>query len=170
MKAARTRAARRCHLSSRSSSSPNLALAPLAVAAEGVPRPLPGPDGVRARVLVIDDEEANLEIFRRMFRREFDCHLASSARGALALLEGGGFDCAFIDYRMPTMDGLQLAGVMAERWPTVVRMIVTGNAEVRELREALEGGLVAVLLGKPWTREQILDGYRRVVPPPSRPL
>jgi len=66
-----------------------------------------------------------------MFRREFDCQLASSGRSALALLERDPFDCAFIDYRMPTMDGLQLAAVMAERWPTVVRMIVTGNAEVR---------------------------------------
>jgi len=105
-----------------------------------------------------------------MFRREFDCQLASSGRSALALLERDPFDCAFIDYRMPTMDGLQLAAVMAERWPTVVRMIVTGNAEVRELRDAHEAGLVALLLGKPWTREQILEGYRRAVPPPSRPL
>jgi DNA-binding LytR/AlgR family response regulator len=66
-------------------------------------------------LLAIDDEQPQLEDLARLLRgspavEEVEC--ASDARDALLKASHGGFDAVFIDFRMPELDGLELARVL----------------------------------------------------------
>ncbi len=69
---------------------------------------VPG-EGV-VRVLVVDDAEANRELFGLFLARErAEVILASSGEEALEAYDARRPDCLFLDLRMPGMDGIEVA-------------------------------------------------------------
>ncbi|HYX90428.1 MAG TPA: response regulator, partial [Myxococcaceae bacterium] len=66
-------------------------------------RPTPPP----SRILVVDDEEANVRLMKTYLKLEgFDVHTATSGREALDLV--GEVDLVLLDIRMPGMDGFEV--------------------------------------------------------------
>ena len=62
-----------------------------------------------ARILVVDDIEANRELLVRRLRREGHvAEVASNGREALQQLIAGGFDLVLLDLMMPEMNGYEL--------------------------------------------------------------
>ncbi len=82
-------------------------------------------------VLFVDDEGRVLEGLRRMlaFERRWRLHFALSGADALAVLESRPIDVVVTDMRMPGMDGAALLSEVAERFPDVVRVILSGHAD-----------------------------------------
>jgi CheY-like chemotaxis protein len=113
--------------------------------------------GKRCTVLVVDDEEANLETFRRVFRREFEMVFCRSGAEALEALRKQAFDVALVDYAMPEMTGVELLHRASELQPHMARLIVTAHDTVEEVRDARATGLAISIISKPWTKEQILQ-------------
>jgi DNA-binding NtrC family response regulator len=111
----------------------------------------------RCTVLVVDDEEANLETFRRVFRKEFEMTFARSGAEALAALGKQPFDVALVDYAMPEMNGVELLHRASELQPHMARLMVTAHGSVDEVREARATGLAINIIAKPWQKEQILQ-------------
>ncbi len=106
-----------------------------------LPRPLALPshigfEGVRRRVLVVDNEEADRELIQRWLEPlGFDVMLATSGLDALALLEGlqpgeaGAPDAVFMDLAMPGIDGWEtMRRLRASGWSAVPLAIVSANA------------------------------------------
>lgn len=64
---------------------------------------------IKARLLIVDDEEDMLKLLKRSLAADLDCEIeaAPNAFQALALLEGGPFDVVLADIRMPGMDGME---------------------------------------------------------------
>jgi DNA-binding NtrC family response regulator len=116
----------------------------------------------RPVVLVVDDEGPNVVTFARVFRRELEVRTAASADGALAVLEHERIDVLLTDYAMPSMNGLELARVVAERWPHVQRLATTGHFDLPELVEAERVGLVCKVIPKPWRKADLLAVIERV--------
>lgn len=114
----------------------------------------------RRRVLVVDDEVRNLETFRRVWRREYDITVADSAAAGLALLAEGTFDVVLTDYGMPEMNGAEFVR-RARRAHDVPFVMVTGYADVPEVQMMAERGELFSVVGKPWTRDTILDVVER---------
>lgn len=81
----------------------------------------------RFKVLVVDDDAANLEAIEALLSADFDVASASSPEAALALLGRGSFDVVCSDYQMAGMNGLRLLELAAERWPYVGCVLVTGS-------------------------------------------
>ncbi len=109
-------------------------------------------DGVRPRLLVVDDEPLNRELLRRVLAREYDISEAEDGRAALEILEteGGGIRLVLCDQLMPEMSGTELAKVSRARWPEVIFVLLTGYDDDPEVAAALAGGLVAHVVAKPW--------------------
>lgn len=85
------------------------------------------------RILFVDDEPKVLEGLERMLRsrrHEWDMVFAASGAEALALLEAGSFDVIVTDMRMPEMDGAQLLEQVQQRFPGVVRLVLSGYFEM----------------------------------------
>lgn len=107
------------------------------------------------KIMVVDDEPANLRVLERLFRRDYEVITAESGEEAVRLL--GLHDVALLitDQRMPGMTGVELLKHTAAIRPHMVRLILTGYADVETLVEAINSGLVYKYVTKPWNNEEL---------------
>jgi HD-like signal output (HDOD) protein/ActR/RegA family two-component response regulator len=83
-------------------------------------------------ILFVDDERQLLDSLRaRLYkhRHDWDMNFLSGGEQAIAILETQRVDLIVSDVRMPGMDGGQLLSVVKQRWPTTVRIIVSGYSD-----------------------------------------
>jgi DNA-binding NtrC family response regulator len=98
---------------------------------------------MKKRILFVDDEPNILGGLRRMLRsqqHEWTTEFAEGGLQALAILDREVFDVVVSDMRMPGMTGAQLLEEVRQRFPHVVRIILTGECDkesgLRALRVA----------------------------------
>lgn len=85
------------------------------------------------RILFVDDEPHLLDGLRdrlRRRRREWNMAFAVGAEAALAQLRADPFDIIVSDIRMPGMDGLTLLRRVQQQYPSMVRIVLSGSAEL----------------------------------------
>jgi signal transduction histidine kinase len=110
-------------------------------------------------IIYVDDEHANRVVFEQSFRGRFNIHCVATGEEALALLAQAGVSTLVTDQRMPGMSGHELLVRAKELRPDVVRVVITAYSDVDPILRAVNDGLVARYLIKPWDRaelEQIL--------------
>ncbi len=107
------------------------------------------------KLLIVDDEPANLRLLERLFSREFHCLKASSGAEAIRLLEQHDVAILITDQRMPIMTGIDLLKQTASLRPHMVRILLTGYTDVEALVEAINSGLVYMYITKPWNNEDL---------------
>ena len=113
------------------------------------------------KILIVDDEPANLRTLARLFRDDCEVLTAASGDEALALL--GQHDVALLitDQRMPGMTGIELLKKTVPLRPRMVRIILTGYTDVDALVEAINCGQVYRYVAKPWDNEDLRLTVRR---------
>jgi HD-like signal output (HDOD) protein/CheY-like chemotaxis protein len=85
------------------------------------------------RVLFVDDDTDLLSALARMLRTRRDrwaMTFASSGRQALEVLSDGDFDVVVSDMMMPGMDGASLLAEVRVRFPSVVRIVLSGQTHL----------------------------------------
>jgi CheY-like chemotaxis protein len=117
----------------------------------------------KPRLLVVDDDAANLSTFRRVFRQEYDVVIAGSGAEALQVLDSQTVDVALVDHSMPGMTGLELLHWVQYLHPNVKRVMLTGYADLPELSAAIDEGLVMRIVPKPWDRSEIAQVVGQVM-------
>jgi len=114
------------------------------------------------RILFVDDEVSILDGLKRMLRPmrgEWEMSFAPGAEAALALLEAEKFDVIVTDMRMPGMDGAQLLEVVREKYPSVLRIILSGYTELQASLRAVP--VAHQFLLKPCEPEALRAGISR---------
>jgi two-component system, probable response regulator PhcQ len=102
-------------------------------------------------VLLVDDEGNVLSALQRTLRREnYTLLVASEPAEALAILRQGPVDVVVSDHLMPNMSGLDFLKEVRALHPDVVRIMLTGHAEVATAMEAINEGEIYRFLTKPW--------------------
>jgi putative nucleotidyltransferase with HDIG domain len=89
----------------------------------------------RFAVMFVDDEPLVLQGLQRMLRPErehWDMRFVRSGADALGLLENEAFDAVVSDLRMPEMDGAAFLSTVMDRYPHMVRVVLSGEMD-REL-------------------------------------
>jgi putative nucleotidyltransferase with HDIG domain len=84
------------------------------------------------RILFVDDEIAVLHGLKRMLRtqcNEWDMTFVSSGAGALQCLSETEFDVLVTDIRMPGMSGIEVLEEVGQRYPRVMRVVLSGTAD-----------------------------------------
>src|ERR1044071_3425543 len=117
--------------------------------------PPPTPSRTGPLVLYVDDERGNRVVFEQSLSAEFNVITAQHAAEALELLEAHDVAVIVSDMRMPLMSGDDLLRIVKERYPQVIRMVVTAYADVEPILRAINEGLVARYIVKPWIRTEI---------------
>ncbi|HRQ57342.1 MAG TPA: sigma-54 dependent transcriptional regulator [Azoarcus taiwanensis] len=107
-------------------------------------------------VLVVDDEVRSQEALRRTLDEDFEVFTASSAAEAVAVLEREWIQIALCDQRMPGTSGVQLLREVRERWPDVVRIIISGYTDSEDIIAGINDGGIYQYLMKPWQPDQLL--------------
>ena len=86
------------------------------------------------RILFVDDETSILDGLKRMLRpmcAEWDMAFATGGETALSMLGAAPFDVIVTDMRMPGMDGASLLEVVREKYPNMLRIILSGYTELQ---------------------------------------
>lgn len=108
------------------------------------------------KILMVDDEDAVLVGYQRMFRNEFQIETAPGGAAALAALEASGpYAVVVSDMRMPEMDGTQLLRKVKLIAPDAVRIMLTGDADVRSAVSAVNEGSIFRFLTKPCNKDTL---------------
>ncbi len=106
-------------------------------------------------VLFVDDEEKLLHSLKRGFLDEpYNTLFANSGKEALEILEKKEVHVLVTDMRMPEMDGLELLKIVKERYPDIIRMVLSGYTQVSTLLTAINQGEIYKYITKPWKLEE----------------
>ena len=100
---------------------------------------------MRARLLIVDDVQINLDVMVGMLRAEHDCITALSGSQALERLREGPLpDLVLLDVMMPGMSGYEVARVLHENhaWAHIPIVYVTARSDPQSESEALSSGAV----------------------------
>ncbi len=117
-------------------------------------------------ILYVDDEEINLRLFRVAFKRHFNVIIANSGAEALELLEQHDIKLLLTDQQMPKMLGTELLEKTIEKHPNIIRIIVTGFADISVIAKAVNKCGIYKYITKPWengelkiTMDKALESY-----------
>jgi two-component system probable response regulator PhcQ len=109
----------------------------------------------RSVVLFVDDEPAVLDGVRYVLRREeYEILTAQSAEEALELLATQPIGVVVSDECMPRMSGADFLSIVRERYPDVIRIMLTGHASLSAATRAINEGLYR-FLPKPMEQEEL---------------
>ncbi|WP_238120502.1 MULTISPECIES: sigma-54-dependent transcriptional regulator [unclassified Xanthobacter] len=114
----------------------------------------------RPALLVVDDEPRSVEVIARVLDEEFDVFTAGSADEARRILENEWIQVIFCDQRMPGTSGVALLTEVRERWPDILRIIVTGYSEPEDMIGAINAAGIYQFIPKPWHPDQLLLAAR----------
>ncbi|HZH35112.1 MAG TPA: HD domain-containing phosphohydrolase [Pyrinomonadaceae bacterium] len=115
------------------------------------------------KILIVDDEPANLRILERLFRVDYTVLAADSGSKALEMLAQHDVALIVSDQRMPVMTGIDFLKKAAEMRPSTVRIILTGYTDVNALVEAINSGVVYKYATKPWVNEDLRQTVNRAL-------
>ena len=112
-------------------------------------------DAAHERILVVDDEEPLLALFRRILEKEgYEVRCASSGDAAFKILEREWLDLVITDLKMPGMDGMELLAKGKMVNPGMPFIVLTAHGTVRSAVAAVKEGAYDFLV-KPFDLEEL---------------
>ena len=110
-------------------------------------------------ILIVDDEPDMCWALEHILnKRGYVTRKALSAREALKLMEEHRFACAFLDAKLPDIDGLELARCIRLIVPDIRIIMVSGYfyRDDVSIQEAIAQGLIVDFISKPFLQAEIL--------------
>ena len=110
----------------------------------------------KGKIILVDDEENVLSALTRCLRREG--HELTSFAGppeALEFLRKNPADVIIPDHRMPGMTGIEFLIKARKLYPDVVRVLLTGYADMGVAIRAVNEGKLFRFLLKPWDEKEL---------------
>lgn len=124
----------------------------------------------RGVLLCVDDEiivlTALKDQLRRAFGNSFVIDVAESAEEALELLDdladqGHTLLVIVSDWLMPGMKGDEFLVHAHQRFPTVVKILLSGQAEPAAVERARRDAGLHEFLAKPWNAAELVDSIKK---------
>ena len=118
----------------------------------------------KAKLLLVDDEQAFIEILaQRLRRRGFSVACINSGQGALNRLEkNDDLDVIILDLKMPGMNGIETIQRIKNRWPLIEVILLTGHGTVESAVNALKQGAFDYLM-KPYELNRLVDKIKAAI-------
>lgn len=137
---------------------------------------MPGANGAKPRVLVIDDEPYTLELIKLYFEM-FGCDVSTAQTGweGLKAIADARPDALILDLMLPDMDGLEVCRRLREQANTATLPVIMLSARTskEDVRHGYDAG-ATLYMKKPVDLAKMLEETRRVIveghtaPPPSQ--
>ncbi len=117
------------------------------------------------RVLIVDDDANMILSLKRRLGRRFQVSTALSGGEGLEIMKNEGpFAVVISDQRMTQMDGIRFLAEVRHLCPDCVRMMLTGNIDLKTAIDAINEAGAFRLLTKPCAIEDLCraieDGLR----------
>lgn len=112
-------------------------------------------------IALIDDEELILKSLNRLLRKtNWEVLTFSNPLDALETLNGQNVDIVVSDYRMPQMSGVDFLNQFKKDHPDTIRIILSGQADMQGILNAVNQSEVYRYVLKPWEDEELLHTLR----------
>lgn len=111
----------------------------------------------RRRALVVDDEESNAALVRRVLAGAgYEVESTTLSRRALVMIERAAYDCVIADVKMPELSGQELYGRVCQIRPEMARrfIFITGDIDGEDTREFLDQSRCSYFM-KPFNLERL---------------
>ncbi len=123
----------------------------------------------KERVLLVDDDGIALLVHSKMLEQHADIVTAANANEALEIIKKDkSFAVIISDQYMPDMNGAELLQIVGVMVPNMIRIMITGFADLDVAMQAVNLGNVFRFLVKPCCQEDLvlalaagLDKYRQ---------
>ena len=111
----------------------------------------------RSKALVVDDEESNAALVRRVLAGAgYDVESTTLSRRALVMIERTAYDAVIADVKMPELSGQELYGRVCQIRPEMARrfIFITGDIDGEDTREFLDQSRCSYFM-KPFNLERL---------------
>ncbi|MBN2613650.1 MAG: response regulator [Bacteroidales bacterium] len=110
----------------------------------------------KIKILYIDDEEINLELFRINFSKKYEVITGLSGHEGLDILDkNNDVKVVISDMRMPEMNGIEFIMRAKNKHPQIKFFILTGFDITEEIIKAISKGFVMKYFRKPFNMADI---------------
>ncbi len=116
----------------------------------------------KAHILIVDDDPAILDLFKRAMQvAGHKCTVTPSGKTALEIMTHTSVDVVITDINMPEMDGIELAATIFNRFSADV-IVMTGQARGYQYDEIITIG-ASDFVEKPFSIQEIILRIKRVL-------
>jgi CheY-like chemotaxis protein len=118
------------------------------------------------RILVVDDEPGMCWALENILRPAgYAVTTTPSGAEALELLAGESYAVAFVDAKLPDLDGLELAALIRQHSPHTAIVLISGYyyQEDKAITEGLQDELFTGFIAKPFDLEEVRRMARQAV-------
>jgi len=118
---------------------------------------------MKEKILYIDDEIINLELFEINFKKEFEIFVTESPSEGLLIVQNNAISVVITDYKMPEINGYELIKKIKEYNPNIVCIMLSGFLESAITKDS---ELVFDYIMKPYKKEElrlaIMNAFKQV--------
>jgi len=114
-------------------------------------------------ILIVDDEVRSLEALERNLSEEFDVQIAENTTEAEQILGDHWVQIILCDQRMPDKSGVEFLTEVREKWPDVIRIIISGYTDANDIISGLNEAGIYHYVTKPWHPEKLIMTLRNAV-------
>ena len=108
-------------------------------------------------ILYVDDEESNLRVFDSVFSRYYNVYTANNGTTAIEMLHEFDIHMIITDQKMPEMTGTDLLEQTLEDFPDIIRIILTGFADIQAIIKAINKCSIYKYITKPYENAEIKE-------------
>lgn len=110
----------------------------------------------KVKILYVDDEEINLQLFEINFSEKYRVFTAFSGPEALSILdEHPDITYVISDMKMPKMNGLEFIQKSKDKHANKKYFILTGFDITKDIKSALDDNLISKYFRKPFILDEI---------------
>ncbi len=115
------------------------------------------------KILIVEDDSILCDLLREYLQQlqHEKVQTCYSAHEALVAIKDDVYDCAFVDLRLPDMDGIQLIGILKSQDPSLPVVMMSGYPTMSYTIEAMRKG-ASDFLPKPFTLQDMVLALERV--------
>ncbi|SCY71934.1 response regulator [Desulfoluna spongiiphila] len=108
------------------------------------------------KVVFVDDEKPILDSITRAFRNEpYKIYAFDDPSTALEEIHVIKPAVVISDRMMPAMDGSEFLEKIRIRWPSVVRIMLTGHSDIDATITVINKGHIFRFINKPWSKAEL---------------
>lgn len=121
-------------------------------------QPISTVNGTRARILIVDDEPAIRDSYRRVLRTHYDVDVAENSEVALNMIQQQSYDAILCDVIMPGQDGVNFAKSLTMHFPEQASCLMFCTGGVLEpSQERFLSGWSNGYLRKPLSAQELTE-------------
>lgn len=107
-------------------------------------------------LLIVDDEPQICSALTRLLRPDgYTINHANSPAEGIELMQQRPYDVVLTDYMMPGTNGVQFLSEVSRRFPDTVRLMLSGQADMNAVIDAINTGSIFKFITKPWNNDSI---------------